>query len=577
MPYFSPQEAGGALNGIEGGQLSSREYWNVVPSSTDLTGGNWGQNNVSVLPLQLLNAMPVGGRQVWQITDTSGAVAGRLQSNAPIGPAGINNRPIIGSCYVQTTFYTQTQSRLEMFLTLGDATDITFSADFNPNNGQLIATNFATSVVGFTQQSCSVIIEPFEEEGGISAVRVNLIVDTTGLGAGVTSADLRIYPDTATVGGTGFINVNCPMVAVPLGQISVADFGLPQYLPSAGVQTANINQQIAQAGKIVANALDLSLHLREPSTLAPYELDYYADLGVAQDVQAFGGTQFRLPMQGADSVSNGWFTRIGGVPKNTFDILIGLGQTLNFADGSASVVGPATYTVPAGGDVVFWKLMQQDRFGNWALLPDTTLPSGFAQRIASFLTAGVFAQVVPAGVTTIFCRGSAGGGGGGGGNSAGGSGGSGGAGGGAINMNTITVIPGETLTITNGAGGIGGAGGNPGVDGTVGADTTISGSSSGLLLTLVGGNFGPGGTAGGQTGGLGDFLTATSGALAFPYGGINPGSKGGDNIAGGIGGSWQGFVGPPQQGFQGGGGCGGVGVIGGTGGNGGDGFMILQW
>lgn len=185
---------------------------------------------------------------------------------------------------------------------------------------------------------------------------------------------------------------------------------------------------------------------------------------------------------------------------------------------------------------------------------------------------GISFFVIPAGVNFIMVTASAGGGGGGGEN-AGPSGGSGGAAGSCTVDQTLPVVPGETLTFTVGAGGAGGpanTGGSPGVG------TTIVGSVSGPLLSLTGGAAG-GSAPGGTTGGLGDFLTSQSGAIGLPPSGFGYGwGKGGDNIAGGIGGQWQGFVGPPGGGLRGGGGAGGA--VGGSGsGTGGDGYVTVKW
>lgn len=100
--------------------------------------------------------------------------------------------------------------------------------------------------------------------------------------------------------------------------------------------------------------------------------------------------------------------------------------------------------------------------------------------------------VVPAGVKRILARGGGGGGGGAGGpagTSAGSSPGTGGAGGGAspLCFAELVVSPGETLTLTLGAGGTSGA---AAYDGGDGSPTIITGSVSGEVARLQGGGKG---------------------------------------------------------------------------------------
>lgn len=112
--------------------------------------------------------------------------------------------------------------------------------------------------------------------------------------------------------------------------------------------------------------------------------------------------------------------------------------------------------------------------------------------------------VVPAGVKLMVVHGGGGGGGGAGGNlganSAPPRAAGGGAGGGAPRgCVSIAVVPGETLTLTCGAGGTGGTGGVVGVpvatSGGAGGDSIITGSTSGEVARFKGGGLGRGGTA----------------------------------------------------------------------------------
>ena len=144
--------------------------------------------------------------------------------------------------------------------------------------------------------------------------------------------------------------------------------------------------------------------------------------------------------------------------------------------------------------------------------------AGTAQHVIrknSFLTAWKYALVssfdqiytssstlvVPAGITTIYVSGygGSGGGGGGGAKTASFSGGAGGGGGGGAGESmfittALTVVGGETLTITIGSAGSAGTGGtSAGVSATnggAGGNTTISGSVSGLIFTANGGSGG---------------------------------------------------------------------------------------
>ena len=199
-----------------------------------------------------------------------------------------------------------------------------------------------------------------------------------------------------------------------------------------------------------------------------------------------------------------------------------------------------------------------------ALQPGTAEVAAVGQ--AEFTTAGSSSWVVPAGVTSISVV--VIGGGGGGVYST--SGGSGGAGGNLRYSTSISVTPGETLTIIRGIGGAisttaAGAGG---------ASSIVRASNSTTLISAAGGGGGRvtntpnvqngtstaiGGTIGGGTGGRATTATTTTSASggggAAGYSG-NGGNAGTGAVAG-------------TAGAGGGGGGGGGGGSGGTGGNGG--------
>ncbi|MEI9569425.1 hypothetical protein V5080_03450 [Atlantibacter hermannii] len=202
---------------------------------------------------------------------------------------------------------------------------------------------------------------------------------------------------------------------------------------------------------------------------------------------------------------------------------------------------------------------------------------------------------VPDGVYKIYASGCGGGGGGGGGGgnpttgSSGGGGGGGGAGNIAINQ-SVTVVPGQTYTVTIGARGNGGA--NSGSSGSDGKNGTAGGTTSfGSLLTLSGGGAGLGGVSGGNPspgggfggapggsdGGDGNFTTA----VATGNGGVGAsgpfGVNGGRGRSGTPGRSGYAATGYGTGGGGGGGSYGSGGGIGAAGGNGSPGILIVRW
>jgi hypothetical protein len=210
----------------------------------------------------------------------------------------------------------------------------------------------------------------------------------------------------------------------------------------------------------------------------------------------------------------------------------------------------------------------------------------FGNRKAIYISNGTY--TVPAGVTQIWVSGVGGGGGGGGGNqlASGGSQGAGGGGGyaGSSTLKTpLSVTPGQSLTITIGAGGAAGAGtsslANAGNGSAGGATTIVSGSST--LINLPGGVGGSGANVyntnyvyGGYGYSFGLCLSAVDSSYAFSgllavggNGQFSPfstsGGGGGNNNNSGNTGT-----------FGGGGGGGGSTANGGAGGNG---YLIIEW
>lgn len=233
------------------------------------------------------------------------------------------------------------------------------------------------------------------------------------------------------------------------------------------------------------------------------------------------------------------------------------------------------------------------------ILTCTTLVS-FAQTTDTYISSGTW--IAPAGVTsvTVECWG---GGGAGGGNTTAEDGG-GGAGGGAYSRSDITVIPGNSYTVTVGAGGIaisggtggdggdswfintstilakGGTGGNPPVGGAAGVAGSGGLSSQGIGTTKYsGGNGGIGadfgnGAGGGGGSSAGSGVDGNNGSAAVNG---NPGVGGTAPVDGGAGGDGDRKSAPGNPGFTPGGAGGGAGASGGAGGAGADGQVKITY
>ncbi len=302
----------------------------------------------------------------------------------------------------------------------------------------------------------------------------------------------------------------------------------------------------------------------------------------------------------SDIVPQGAMIQIGGVIyKGTSDTAI-TGSASSYVKITPSgATASASYVSSLSG--VTWNPSYNgyyDGSGNLYISPEL-MPYGKK----TFLATGTW--LVPHDVTEMWVSGTASGGNGGAGAvgislTRGGGGGGGGDRGKHVNKKRIVVIPGEILTITIGS---------------IGNNTTISGSGSGSVLTL---GFGANGNAGGSTtggaygiggGGGGGNSTATGGGngtaglITFvPYSGVGgAGGVASGGCGGGGGGGCQGFFdtttgagnggagggtggggnGTAATSFGGGGGGGGGGdsvvVTAGTGGNGGPAIIIIEW
>ena len=176
---------------------------------------------------------------------------------------------------------------------------------------------------------------------------------------------------------------------------------------------------------------------------------------------------------------------------------------------------------------------------------------------------GTFTVAVPSGITTmdvVARAGSGGGGAGGDSKFANGGGGGGGGGEGAYYSGTVTVTPGEILTVVVGAGG---GRGSIGQNGSSGGLTSITGSVTGSIFSLNPGLFGTKGAAASPGSGGAGGARGLGGASSVVTGAIPPASStAGQNGTAGGAGSTGGNTGGSR-------GSGGINTSGGAGGEGG--------
>jgi len=349
-----------------------------------------------------------------------------------------------------------------------------------------------------------------------------------------------------------------------------------------------------------------------------------------------------IPGQGASGFGGVYFNAFA--PDGTLpgQISIGLVQNVSGFTGIAAI-GAALGV--SNGNAIGTAL-----YGNYLTLPTNSSPPTTAGAVSynngnlyvgngstavlpghgqvSYTSPGSYTFTVPEGIYEIFAQvwGAGGGGGGGGaggiyGSDAGGGGGGGGGGGaGGYIEGWIPVSPGQTLSITVGAGGSGGSGGS--TSGAGGSPGGVGGVSSVGPLTAGGGDEGGGGNGGsttsyaggsGGSGGAGAGNTGNAPALSANWGGAagstgtagetppvvgdsvtggSGGNAGGATVGGGGGSGGSGGDSTPTAGSAGangaapgggGGGGGGGGAsnsafgAGGSGGSGGNGQVILEW
>ncbi len=162
------------------------------------------------------------------------------------------------------------------------------------------------------------------------------------------------------------------------------------------------------------------------------------------------------------------------------------------------------------------------------VLSDLGLRDVAHSQMTTYLTAGTFTFTVPDGVYRIKCR-VIGGGGGAGGSASAKSGGGGGAGGYAEGW--IDVTPGQTITITVGAGGQGGTAGNFGVSGGLSSVGGFMSASGGAYGDAGGGGTGAGGFGGAGTGGSVNSV-GSDGSDGTTTGAVGAGAGGGSALGG---------------------------------------------
>lgn len=237
--------------------------------------------------------------------------------------------------------------------------------------------------------------------------------------------------------------------------------------------------------------------------------------------------------------------------------------------GSALIVGTP------GGWAVVYKSQSFDLFGSAATAQtvaeaytdNAIATSGYSQHSHIYASSGTFTYTIPTGITAIFGQ-VCGAGGAGGGSASGNPGGCGGGGGYAEGWIT-GLTPGNTISITVGAGGVGVSGTNGGNGGT---------SSIGAFMSATGGNGAVGGSAVGSPGGQGGL---GSGGEVNLWGGYGSDGTVGDGLGGAsyFGGGSRAFNNTPlaAQMAPGGGGGGSYNTATRAGANGRDGIVILRW
>ena len=359
----------------------------------------------------------------------------------------------------------------------------------------------------------------------------------------------------ATHGDVLIGTLHTQAVTIGSGATPIALAGLPSMpavLVTGGSNTATLTERPSDAGTPAANSLALyakdssgvsALYARTDDGVVhrlttPEQVESAAktaaytlaatDLERVITIDSSGGA-FDLDLPDPATLPAGWWARI-----------VDVGGALTTNPVTLSRFGAETISGVAAN-----YLLRADH-GEWILRRSGSdwLLVGRNRAVQTFLTSGSF--VVPARVSQILVKairpgagGGASGGGGGAGASAnvggggGGKGGSGGGGAGSVRDLLLAVTPGESLTMTVGAGGAGGAGvaaGAAGLAGSAGGISEITRGATVLLRAAMrnaggsasttasgGGSAAQAGAAGGSSGGAGG--TTGSGA-GTPYNGV---------------------------------------------------------
>ena len=413
---------------------------------------------------------------------------------------------------------------------------------------------------------------------------VTITVDEDGRISDIANVSNWNVPENVTAGGTIVASgtataaaATSPANLIPYGQA----FQFLQPATSESITLGNVLHTVVQpSGGITA---DIAITL-EPGSVGGQDFTGYGSPSgsgsVTYQTNVTTGTPYIELPDGSQVYS--WTIPAGAVDQSIY--LVWGGTNWRARTFGQEVVAPATQNNAA-------TQLSQLFIGN---------------RKAVFTANGTF--TVPSAVTTLWISGCAGGGGGGGGGgnvgstgNAGSGGGAGGGGGQPVIKTPVSVSPGDSISITIGAGGAGGAAGDSagtsGSSGGNGGNSVITNSTtSTTLLTLTGGGGGgggagqtstsaaaPAGTAGGNPGT--GYPTGTQGSDGNYTGNGGTGASGPFGGGGGSGRAANnntGYPGANAYGYGGGGGGGGgdygsVAESGGNGGNGAPGFIVIEW
>lgn len=525
-------------------------------NTENLAAGGYTRTNVTATPIVNGNS-PFGQSQQWRITDTDLASFGSIQIAAP--HQGVTpGAPTDHSVYFRLG--SGTGSSIIRIVASRTPTPIIATIELQVANGQIISQSVSPAsdagLVTFRVRTVQIATD-------VTWVRVGITIDDiVGRGAG----NLEIFPDVSAVTSLASVDIVGMQVATPpnaLGfDVPAADFHDIPYWGAAG----SVVPYQYRHGVVPRPYID---HTYGSQTLSSgSELNFWRDQGSM--IYLLSGNSITIPSPittGQQQV--GWWCLINTLfaRRAGGDALLnitglqpltvqgtGANGAVNNLTGPISIMNNNTQLPDIESmNCCTWLLhnCQGTGSGNnfWELVPLWQVHGS-----ALFTASGNF--IWPDGVRSVRLTGAAGGGGGGGGAAAGGGGG-GGAGQAVHRQANNASTPFSVIAVTIGAGGAAGANGAN----TVFGATTLLGGVAGVTAGAAPGN-------GGNAGGAG----AMAGQKGFD---TRNGGKGGDNIAGGIGGVTQDDTIASLPGQRGGGGGGGAPNE--TGGAGGDGFLLIEW